>query len=85
MWKAVSNKDWPVWAVDVVSVWQDNAGHWLSNKKNDHSVLWEVRSSEGKVIANQMDLPFKEELDGLPTTWANKEIASRKERFRAEH
>lgn len=80
MWKPVARGDWPFWALELNSLWQHKSGHWLSSATKDHSTLWELRSNEGKVITNQLDLPFREGLEGAPVAWANLELANRKER-----
>lgn len=84
MWKPVPRGEWPFWALDVNSVWRHKNGFWLSSRTNEHSSLWELRAADGKVLTNQMDLPFREGLEGAPVAWANRELEYRKERSRAE-
>jgi hypothetical protein len=84
MWKPVARGEWPFWALDVDSVWVHKSGHWLSSKVNEFSSLWELRAPEGKILTNQMDLPFREGLEGAPVAWANQEMDRRKERARAQ-
>jgi len=78
MWKPVARGDWPFWALDLNSLWQHKSGHWLSSTTNSHSTLWELRAVDGKTLTNQMDLPFREGLDGAPVAWANLELDRRK-------
>jgi hypothetical protein len=84
MWKQVERGEWPFWALDVTSLWQHKTGHWLANKENERSSLWELRSPDGLVLTNQLDLPFSEGLAGAPITWANRELADRKDRSRVQ-
>lgn len=84
MWNPVARGNWPFWALDLNSLWQHRSGHWLSSTTNDHSTLWELRAADGKILTNQMDLPFHGGLDGAPIAWANLELAYRKERVDAQ-
>jgi len=80
MWKPVVRGDWPFWALDLNSLWQHKSGHWLSSKTNHGSSLWELRAADGKVLTNQLDLPFREGLDGAPVAWANIELERNREK-----
>lgn len=84
MWKPIPKGDWPFWALGVTSVWKHKSGHWLTSTRNNHSSLWELRTAHGSVITNQMDLPFKEDLEGAPIAWANIELSMQKDRSRAQ-
>ena len=79
MWKPVARGDFPFWALDLNSLWQHKSGHWLSSKTNTGSTLWELRKPAGEVFINQMDLPFVSGLDGAPLSWANLELANRRD------
>ena len=83
MWKPVVRGDWPFWALDLTSLWQHKSGHWLSSKTNQGSTLWELRTSDGTVLTNQLDLPFREGLDGAPVAWANIELERSREKTHA--
>jgi hypothetical protein len=84
MWKPVARGDRPFWALDMRSVWQHKTGHWLSSLSRSDRTLWELRSKDGTVITNQLDLPFREGLDGAPVAWANAELDRRKGRNNAK-
>lgn len=84
MWKPIPKGDWPFWALDVTSLWKHKSGHWLTSTVNSHSSLWELRDAEGRVLTNQLDLPFSEHLAGAPVAWADAELAARRDRSRAE-
>ncbi len=84
MWKQVPRGEWPFWALDMRSLWRNKTGHWLSSNTNEHSSLWELRAADGRAITNQMDLPFREGLEGAPIAWADRELEDRKERSNAQ-
>jgi hypothetical protein len=79
VWTPFSNpKFWPTWAPSTTTaVWSQNR-YWLVRENNEGSTLWTVRDLTGKVLANQLDLPFKDELPGAPTTWAD-EVLNKKQ------
>lgn len=81
MWKQVARADWPDWsdwAKTLNSVWIHPSGFLLTSKTNQYSTLWSLWSPAGKEVTNQMDLPFKEGLDGAPISWANEELTRRR-------
>jgi hypothetical protein len=84
MWRPVSRSYWPEWAVNLNSLWQHKTGAWLSSQTNHHSTLWEIRAQDGRVLMNQMDLPFREGLEGAPVAWANNELLRYKGEVHAE-
>jgi hypothetical protein len=73
MWKRVLPGEWPSWAVGVDSLWLHKGKHWLSGRTNSRSTLWELRTPEGVVYRNQLDLPFTEAMDA-PLEWATREL-----------
>lgn len=74
MWKAVDRGEWPFWALDLVTVWKHKKGHWLTGKTNAGSTLWELRTPEGEVYTNQLDLPFSGDALAAPLEWATREL-----------
>jgi hypothetical protein len=74
MWMPVARGDFPFWALDLNSLWQHKTGNWLSSRVTSYSTLWELRAEDGRVITNQLELPFREGLDGAPVSWANLEL-----------
>lgn len=75
MWRPVPRGEWPFWALDMHSLWKNKTGHWLASTTNSHSSLWELFTPDGKIITNQMDLPFG--IEGAPAAWANIELMNR--------
>jgi hypothetical protein len=78
MWKPVVRGEFPFWALELNSVWRHRSGYWLTSTTKDHSTLWEIRTPDGVVFINQLDLPFREGLEGAPVAWADKELSFRR-------
>lgn len=77
MWKPVPPEEQPTQS-KVTAAFKHESGYLLTAQTNTHSTLWELRDPSGRVITNQMDLPFKGDFHGAPITWANDYLSRKK-------
>ena len=75
MWTQVPPEEQLSTTPKVESTFRHPSGYLLTATTNHHSTLWELRDPTGKVLTNQMDLPFKGDFHGVPITWANTALA----------